>query len=168
MTASDSRQQALAKFCPYEDRIRPVERPTRDMWGLLPQNREQKLALAALADHRIKLITLVGKAGTGKTLLAIAAGLQSVTEERSANKLIVARPVISLGKDLGYLPAPSRKAATVDAAHLRQRTVPHGTHRRPNKKGQRRSRVNRSRIVGDRSPQLHTRTFHSQSGPAHR
>ncbi len=104
LSASDSRQQALAKFCPFEDRIRPVDRQTRDMWGLLPRNREQKLALAALSDHRIKLVTLVGKAGTGKTLLAIAAGLQSVTEERSANKLIVARPVISLGKDLGYLP----------------------------------------------------------------
>lgn len=104
LSASDSRQQALAKFCPFEDRIRPVDRQTRDMWGLLPRNREQKLAIAALADDRIKLVTLVGKAGTGKTLLAIAAGLQAVTEERSASKLIVARPVISLGKDLGYLP----------------------------------------------------------------
>jgi PhoH-like ATPase len=102
--AAETRQSALAKYDPFEGIIRPVDRMSRDTWGLMPLNREQKLALDALNDPRIKLVTLLGKAGTGKTLLAIAAGLHAVTETREAQKLLVARPVLSLGRDLGYLP----------------------------------------------------------------
>ncbi|MDE0882717.1 MAG: PhoH family protein, partial [Myxococcota bacterium] len=104
LNAPETRQSALAKFDPFEGVIRPVDRMSRDTWGLMPLNREQKLALDALNDPRIKLVTLLGKAGTGKTLLAIAAGLHAVTESREAQKLLVARPVLSMGKDLGYLP----------------------------------------------------------------
>jgi PhoH-like ATPase len=104
LNAPETRQSALAKFDPFEGVIRPVDRMSRDTWGLMPLNREQKLALDALNDPRIKLVTLLGKAGTGKTLLAIAAGLHAVTEAREAQKLLVARPVLSMGKDLGYLP----------------------------------------------------------------
>ncbi len=73
-------------------------------WGLYPRNLEQSFALDLLLDDSIKLITLVGSAGTGKTLLAIAAGLEKTTDENKYQKLLVSRPVFPLGKDIGYLP----------------------------------------------------------------
>lgn len=73
--------------------------------GLIPRNREQRFALDLLLDDNIKLVTLIGKAGTGKTLLAIAAGLHKVTSEEVYRRLLVARPVTPLGKqDIGFLP----------------------------------------------------------------
>lgn len=74
------------------------------VWGLAHKNVEQRCALDALLDDKIKLITLSGKAGTGKTLMAILGGLEAVLEKRSHTRLLVARPVISMGQDLGYLP----------------------------------------------------------------
>ena len=87
-----------------EATIRPLSKARDHVWGIRPRNREQAFALDALLDDDIKVVTLIGKAGTGKTLLAIAAGLQKVTEERSHHKLLVSRPVIPMGRDLGYLP----------------------------------------------------------------
>ena len=69
-----------------------------------PRNREQQFALDLLLRDDIQLVTLVGKAGTGKTLLAIAAGLQKVADEHLYSRLLISRPVIPMGKDLGYLP----------------------------------------------------------------
>ncbi|MEA5466272.1 PhoH family protein [Leptothoe sp. PORK10 BA2] len=69
-----------------------------------PRNREQKFALNLLLNDRIPLVTLVGKAGTGKTLLAIAAGVQKVSEDRVYSRLLISRPVVPMGRDLGYLP----------------------------------------------------------------
>ena len=74
------------------------------MWGISPRNREQAFAIDLLMNDQIQLVTLVGKAGTGKTLMSIAAGLQKVMEERKYNKLLVSRPIMPLGKDIGYLP----------------------------------------------------------------
>ena len=74
------------------------------VWGLKPKNREQSFALDALMDDNIKLVTLVGKAGCGKTLMAIAAGLAKVTDTHTFQKLLVSRPVFPLGRDIGYLP----------------------------------------------------------------
>ena len=69
-----------------------------------PRNREQRFAMDALLDPDIKLVTIAGKAGTGKTLLAIAAGLDMVLSEQLYRKLLVARPVVPMGRDLGFLP----------------------------------------------------------------
>ena len=69
-----------------------------------PRNREQKFALELLLRDRISLVTLVGKAGTGKTLLAIAAGLHQVADQRIYNRLLISRPVVPMGRDIGYLP----------------------------------------------------------------
>ncbi|MBW4651944.1 MAG: PhoH family protein [Kaiparowitsia implicata GSE-PSE-MK54-09C] len=69
-----------------------------------PHNREQKFALDLLLRDSISLVTLVGKAGTGKTLLAIAAGLQKVLEEGTYSRLLISRPIVPMGRDLGYLP----------------------------------------------------------------
>lgn len=88
-----------------QDRIiMPIPNFGKAAWGIKPRNKEQIFALDLLLDDSIQLITLVGKAGTGKTLIAIAAGLQKVAEERAFQRLLVSRPIFPLGRDLGYLP----------------------------------------------------------------
>ncbi len=74
------------------------------VWGIKPRNKEQIFAMHLLLDNSIKLVSLVGKAGTGKTLLAIAAGLNQVVDEGLYKKLIVSRPIFPMGKDIGFLP----------------------------------------------------------------
>jgi PhoH-like ATPase len=74
------------------------------VWGIRPRNKEQHFALDALLRDDIKLVTLIGKAGTGKTLLAIAAGLQKVADEGIFVRLLVSRPIFPLGRDIGFLP----------------------------------------------------------------
>jgi PhoH-like ATPase len=76
---------------------------------LEPRNDEQRMALDILLDDNIKLVTLVGKAGTGKTLLALAAGIKAVTEDFTYRKLLVGRPVFQMGKDIGFLPGDIRE-----------------------------------------------------------
>jgi PhoH-like ATPase len=76
----------------------------QNVWGIKPRNREQHFALDALLDEKIKLVTLMGKAGTGKTLLALAAGLKRSVSDREFRRLVVARPTVSMGKELGFLP----------------------------------------------------------------
>jgi len=72
--------------------------------GIAPLNARQRVALELLLDDRVKLVTLVGKAGTGKTLLAIAAGLRRTLEDKTYSRMLVTRPVVPVGKDIGYLP----------------------------------------------------------------
>lgn len=80
-----------------------------DVWGLRPLNREQRYALEVLLDDSIPLVTIAGKAGTGKTILAIAVGLQKVCNEKTYRKLAIYRPVIPMGRDLGYLPGTEQE-----------------------------------------------------------
>ncbi|MFW5628003.1 MAG: PhoH family protein [Candidatus Cloacimonadaceae bacterium] len=75
-----------------------------DVFGITARNFEQEMALDLLLDDDVKLVSLSGKAGTGKTLLAIAAGLKKVVDEEKYKRLVVSRPISPLGKDLGYLP----------------------------------------------------------------
>ncbi len=81
-----------------------IRAPKEGLWGIHPRNREQQFALDLLLNDDIQLVTLVGKAGTGKTLLAIAAGLFKAADEGSYSRLLVSRPVFPLGRDLGFLP----------------------------------------------------------------
>lgn len=82
----------------------PLKHPDTNPWGIRPLNIKQEFALDLLLDPAIKLVTLVGKAGTGKTLLAVAAGLHMVMDEKKYKKMLIARPIIPLGRDLGFLP----------------------------------------------------------------
>ena len=84
--------------------VRMLDFSSESIWGIYPRNLEQTFGLAALLDDQIKLVTLSGGAGTGKTLLAIAAGLSKTTDEDIYQKLLVARPIFAMGKDLGFLP----------------------------------------------------------------
>jgi len=95
---------ALARFDATAKRAVPVKKLREGVWGIRPKNKEQHYALDLLLNDDVKLVTLVGKAGTGKTLLAIAAGLQKVVEENAYIKLLVSRPVYPLGRDIGFLP----------------------------------------------------------------
>jgi len=76
---------------------------TQDVFGISPRNIEQRIALDLLMNDNIKLVSLIGKAGTGKTLLAIAAGLAKTTQN-GFEKMLVSRPVFPMGRDIGYLP----------------------------------------------------------------
>jgi len=73
-------------------------------WNIKPRSKEQRMALELLLNPEVHLVTLIGQAGTGKTLLALAAGLECVIHRGSHEKLLVSRPVIPMGKDIGYLP----------------------------------------------------------------
>ncbi len=73
-------------------------------WGISGRNVEQRMAIEALLNDDIRLVTLTGKAGTGKTLLSLATGLYKVNDERSYKKLLITKPVIPVGRDIGYLP----------------------------------------------------------------
>ena len=81
-----------------------IKVPKEGVWGIYPRNREQQFAFDLLLNEDIQLVSLVGKAGTGKTLLAIAAGLVKTADENSYNRLLVSRPVYPMGRDLGFLP----------------------------------------------------------------
>lgn len=74
------------------------------VWGIRPRNVQQRMALELLLDDRVQLVTLAGPAGTGKTLLALAAGLAKTEDERVYRRLAVSRPVVPMGRDIGYLP----------------------------------------------------------------
>lgn len=69
-----------------------------------PRNEEQHMALDALLNDEIQLVTLVGKAGTGKTILAVAASLHKTVQENSYKRILVSRPTLPMGKDIGFLP----------------------------------------------------------------
>lgn len=98
---------AMAKILPQQNKmvsLATMRSGFSSCWGIKPRNLEQHYALDCLLDDNIKLVTLLGKAGTGKTLIALAAGLQKASEEQVYTKLLVARPIFPLGKDVGYLP----------------------------------------------------------------
>jgi PhoH-like ATPase len=102
--ASSPKHTALGRYDAGRGVIRPLRMPREGAWGVRPRNVEQSFALDLLLDDSVHLVTLVGKAGTGKTLLAIAAGLRKVIDDGAYARLLVSRPVYPLGKDLGFLP----------------------------------------------------------------
>ncbi|WP_240375056.1 PhoH family protein [Bacillus piscicola] len=84
--------------------VKPFAVDLEHVWGIKPRNVEQKMALELLLRDEIQVVTLTGKAGTGKTLLSLAAGLLQTEDMGKYNKLLVARPVVPMGKDIGFLP----------------------------------------------------------------
>ncbi|HOJ77675.1 MAG TPA: PhoH family protein [Bacillota bacterium] len=101
--AFGSSKSALGRHV-ADGKIVPLRYGGQDPFGLKARNKEQKFALDLLLDDDIRLVTLIGRAGTGKTLLALAAGLQKVVEESKYRRLAVSRPVVPMGHDLGFLP----------------------------------------------------------------
>lgn len=95
---------AVCKFNKATQKLEPLIKLTRDIWGIHPLNVEQKCAIDLLLRDDVNLVSLIGPAGTGKTLLALAVGLRKVFDEGVYTKILVSRPIIPLGKDIGYLP----------------------------------------------------------------
>ena len=103
ISSANDKKSALARFVNYNSPLKRVK-DYKNIWGLTPRNKEQSFALDLLLDPSIPIVTIIGKAGCGKTLLAMAAGLEQVLEKRQYSRLVVSRPVQPLGKDIGFLP----------------------------------------------------------------
>lgn len=99
-----SRASALGRVNHAADRVVALKEPDKGLWGVKPRNKEQYFAIDALLDDDLQLVTLMGKAGTGKTLLAIAAAMYLAIRRKKYRGVLVARPIVPLGRDIGYLP----------------------------------------------------------------
>jgi len=104
---SDPKKSAVCRFVNYHTPLKKVY-TYKDIWGLSANNKEQKFAMDLLFDKDIKIVSLTGQAGTGKTLIAAACGLEQVLNSSRSqggyDKLIITRPVQPLGRDIGFLP----------------------------------------------------------------
>ncbi|MGP1345088.1 MAG: PhoH family protein [Phycisphaerales bacterium] len=108
------------------DHVVPIGGSKRTVFGIVARNLQQQMALDLLMNNDVKLVTLIGTAGTGKTLLAVAAGMQQVFgsghsgrggqrdggAEGLYDKMLVARPIVPLGRDIGYLPGDKDEKLT--------------------------------------------------------
>lgn len=102
--ASNANHSAIGRFDQNLGAVVTLISPADSIWGIHPRNVEQSFALDCLLNDEIKFVTLVGKAGTGKTLLALAAGLSKTLDEGVFQRLLVSRPIFPMGRDIGYLP----------------------------------------------------------------
>ncbi|MFO0619331.1 MAG: PhoH family protein [Polyangiaceae bacterium] len=102
--ANSSNHTGLGRFDATRGEVVALRVAREGVLGVRPRNREQSFALDVLLDESIRLVTLLGKAGTGKTLLAIAAGLKRTTEDGHFSRMVVSRPIMPLGRDIGFLP----------------------------------------------------------------
>lgn len=93
----------LAKFNQEKRMLEPLLKP-KNLWGIEARNPEQRCAIDLLLRDDVKLVTLIGPAGTGKTLLALACGLRKVFDDGIYSRILVSRPIVPLGRDIGYLP----------------------------------------------------------------
>ena len=105
---ANEKKTALARFQSHHMPLKKIIHDKLPDWNINSRNKEQAFAMDLLMDPNIKIVSLIGRAGSGKTLMAIAAGLQQTIGLRSENnhysRLIVSRPVQPLGKDIGFLP----------------------------------------------------------------
>jgi len=101
---ANEKKTALAKFKNYNHPLSKVRDFKEGIWDVRAKNKEQQFALDLLMDQDVKIVSLVGKAGCGKTLIALAAGLKQILDDGTYKKLIVSRPVQPMGRDIGFLP----------------------------------------------------------------
>jgi PhoH-like ATPase len=105
LTAEDTPgKSAMARWDGRRNRLRLVGRHKEGVWGIFARNKEQLFAMDLLLDESVQLVSLNGVAGTGKTLVALACGLQQVADQQTYRKLLVSRPIFPLGRDMGFLP----------------------------------------------------------------
>lgn len=100
---SPEHSSAIGKFNMVHGNIESLVK-VNNIWGIKPRNVEQRCAIDLLLRDEIKLVTLLGQAGTGKTLLALACGMRKVFDEGVYSRILVSRPIMPLGRDIGYLP----------------------------------------------------------------
>jgi len=105
---ANEKKTALVRFLSYNQPVKKVGTFKRGVWDLKPRNKEQSFALDLLMDPNIPVVSLIGKAGSGKTLLALASALHQtfgeVANDRVYGRIVVTKPVEPVGKDIGFLP----------------------------------------------------------------
>ena len=101
--AEDAKHTALTKAVDEEHLVRLVPE-YESAWHIRSRSKEQRMAMELLLDPNVAIVTLVGQAGTGKTLLALAAALETTLKTKHYEKILVSRPIIPMGKDIGYMP----------------------------------------------------------------
>lgn len=101
---SNDKKTALAKFINYDHPLKKIINSNQKVWNTTARNKEQQFALDLLMDKKIPVVSLIGKAGSGKTLLALASGLEQTFESGQYKKIVVTKPVEPVGKDIGFLP----------------------------------------------------------------
>jgi len=107
VSVENEKKTAIARFINWNAPVKPLfRRDDTFSWGVSPRNKEQKCGMDMLMNDDIPFVSLIGRAGSGKTLMAMAAGLEQVLglEKGRYNRIIVSRPVQPLGKDIGFLP----------------------------------------------------------------
>ena len=102
--ASPENSSAVCKYSEKAKKLESLLPMQRDIWGIQPLNIEQRCAMDLLMRDDIHLVTLIGPAGTGKTLMALACGMRKVFDENVYSRILISRPIVPLGKDIGYLP----------------------------------------------------------------
>jgi PhoH-like ATPase len=100
---SPEKSSAIARYHPTKRQLESLVK-LNNIWGIKPRNTEQRCAMDLLLRDEIKLVTLMGPAGTGKTLLALACGMRKVFDEGNYSRILISRPIVPLGRDIGYLP----------------------------------------------------------------
>lgn len=104
LLTSVENSSAVCKYSEKTKKLEPLLPVQKDIWGIQPLNVEQKCAIDLLLRDDIQLVTLIGSAGTGKTLLALACGMKKIFDDNIYSKILISRPIVPLGKDIGYLP----------------------------------------------------------------
>ena len=106
LSNANQKKSALVRFCGHSVPLKKITHDKISDWKISSRNKEQAFAIDLLMDPSVKIVSLIGRAGSGKTLCAIAAGLQQTIglRENHYSRLIVSRPVQPLGKDIGFLP----------------------------------------------------------------
>jgi PhoH-like ATPase len=105
-------QSALARYDAKAGCLVPLKLADSAPWGIKPLNMEQRFALELLLNKDIQLVSLVGVPGSGKTLMALAAGMQQTMEEKYFRRILVGRPVVAVGHDIGFLPGTKQEKLT--------------------------------------------------------
>jgi PhoH-like ATPase len=109
---SHEQSSAVCRYDRKKDALTNLTNFSHDVWGIKPLNVEQRCAMDLLLRDDINLVSLVGPAGTGKTLLALACGLRKTLDENIYRKILVTRPIVPLGQDIGYLPGSKEEKLT--------------------------------------------------------
>lgn len=104
LASAAENSSAVCKFNDKAKKLEPLLHVQKDIWGIQPLNIEQRCAIDLLLRDDIHLVTLIGPAGTGKTLMALACGMRKVFDENVYSRILISRPIVPLGKDIGYLP----------------------------------------------------------------
>lgn len=110
--SDDEGHTGLARRLADTEQVIPVTGPRKPVFGIMARNVQQTMALDLLLDDDVRLVTLIGQAGTGKTLLAVAAGMAKTFNEERYEKMLVARPIMPMGRDIGYLPGDKDEKLT--------------------------------------------------------